>query len=617
MTNKIVRSTNLPSEKALSFFSTLKKISELLSGGDKKRGLLLLCGMALMALLDAFGIASMMPFIAIVSNANLLEQSHLLTLIYKKLNFSSLEDFQFFLGSIVFVFLILSLAFKALITYFQIRFALSCECNLGKRLVTNYLHQPYVWFLNRHSADLGRTILSEVNNVIFNGLFPCLTLLSQGLIVIALFVLLVLVDPYLAISVSVLLSGTYFLIYKLSGSLVKSLSSIGLEANKDRYTAVSEAFGGIKEVKASALEGLYISRFLNPAKQYTKSQATIQIISQVPRYALEAIAVGGMVLIVLILLSRSRDFVTILPTIALYAFAGYRLMPALQQIYHSLNQIRYTKKSVENLHFDMVNLESSERKNLDNTKIYLNHVIDISEISFKYPNSEKNAVNSISISIPAFNSIGIVGSTGGGKTTLVDIILGILEPDTGSLKVDNQVIDNKNIDQWRRSLGYVPQQIYLFDESIRANIALGIAGIGIDQAKVEAAAKKACIHDFIVNQLPEGYDTVVGERGVRLSGGQRQRLGIARALYSDPQVLIFDEGTSSLDVLTESMVMEQIKSLDRQITKIFIAHRLSTVRHCDKIYFLEDGSIKNSGTYDELLRTDKKFHSMISGGPQK
>ena len=332
------------------------------------------------------------------------------------------------------------------------------------------------------------------------------------------------------------------------------------------------------------------------------------VISQLPRFALEIITFGGMLLVLLYLMSKSGTFISALPIIALYAFAGYRLMPALQQIFNSGVQLRFTVPALNNLYYDLKSLKSHRATESQDTLLLSNN-ITLSHIHYKYPNASLTALKDISFSIRAFSTVGIVGTTGSGKTTTVDMILGLLEAQQGTLEVDGKQINYKNRRAWQRSVGYVPQKIFLTDDTIAANIAFGLDPKEINLEAVEHASKVANLHDFVVDELPLKYQTTVGENGIRLSGGQRQRIGIARALYHNPQLLILDEATSALDNLTEQAVMEAVHKLRKNITIILIAHRLSTVKKCDNILLLEKGELKAQGTFEKLIEASDRFRS--------
>jgi ATP-binding cassette, subfamily B, bacterial PglK len=592
----------------------IKKLRDLLAPRERMRAALLLVMILTMALLDMIGVASIMPFMAVLANPELVGTNTLLNSAFTAANrfgVDTTEQFLFLLGVVVFVLLVVSLAFKALTTYAQLRFTLMREYSIGKRLVEGYLHQSYSWFLSRHSADLGKNILSEVSILVYNAIIPMMTLIAQSAVAIALLGLLIAVDPVLALSLGFVLGAAYGLIFKITNGILGRDGEARVKINQDRYTAVSEAFGAAKEVKVGGLEEAYIQRFAVPAQANAKLQASAQVVSQLPRFALEAIAFGGMLLVVLYLMAQSGSFASALPIIALYAFAGYRLMPALQQIYGAVTQLRFAGPALDVLHADLMSLQPAH-PNPSQDAIALKQAITLNQIQYRYPNAPHPALKNLSLTIPAKSTVGLVGATGSGKTTTVDLILGLLDAQEGTLSVDGQAITENNRRSWQRAIGYVPQQIYLADDAVAANIAFGLDAKDIDQAAVERAAKIANLHEFVINELPQQYQTTVGERGVRLSGGQRQRIGIARALYHNPQVLILDEATSALDNLTEKAVMDAVHNLGHQITIILIAHRLSTVKACDTIFLLENGELKAQGTFEELTQANEKFRAMAA-----
>lgn len=597
--------------------NTIIKIFSFLSASDRRSFFLLFFMILLMALLDMLGVASIMPFIAVLSNPQLIETNVFLTKSYhiagSVFNVTTKEEFLFVFGVCIFILLIFSIAFKALTKYFELRFTLMREYSIGKRLISSYLHQPYSWFLNRNSSDLGSSILSEVGSIIHGSLIPLTNIVAQGSVTIALLSLLIFVDPFLAVIVGVTLSISYLIIYKLTSTFLLKIGGKRMYANQARYTLVSEAFGAAKEVKVSGLEQTYIDRFSDQARSYANYQASAQVVSQLPRFALEAIAFGGLIILVLISMSLNDNFTDALPVIALYAFAGYRLMPALQNIYASFTQLRFSSSALDNLYKDLASIKINN-DNFNSTKIAmeLKQNIKLNNIYYTYPNVSQPVLKDITLTIPSKSIVGIVGSTGSGKTTMVDIILGLLDSQQGILSVDGNPISDKNRRKWQKSIGYVPQQIYLADDTVAANIAFGVEKNNIDQACVERAAHIANLHSFIKNNLKQGYQTTVGERGVRLSGGQRQRIGIARALYHNPKLLVLDEATSALDNLTEQVVMEAINNLEGEMTIILIAHRLNTIRKCSIIFFLENGELKGQGSFDQLVKTNELFKKMAA-----
>ena len=580
-----------------------KKLLYFISTSDRKRAVVILIMILIMAFIDMIGVASILPFIAVLSSPDIIETNLYLNKAYVASGIFGIENnqqFLFVLGILVFLLLVFSLLFKALTTYLQVRFVQMCQYNLSKRLIEDYLYQPYSWFLGRHSADLGKNILSEVSEVIGKGLKPLMELIAKGMVAIAIIFLLVLVDIKLTLMAGLLFGGAYLIIFYFVRSNLNRIGAERLKNNQLRFTVVTEAFGAAKEVKVGGLEKIYIDRFSHPAYIFAKNQATGSLLAQLPRFILEAIAFGGIMLVILYLIMQTGSFNESLPIIALYAFAGYRSIPALQRIYASFAQITFSGPSISRLYNDLKSL-GKNNSNQDQDVLSLNKSISLKNIYFNYPNSSRTALKNINLNIPANTTVGFVGPTGSGKTTIIDIILGLLQSQKGTLEIDGNIITKQNVRTWQRSIGYVPQHIYLSDDTIAANIAFGTDNNDINNETVEKASKIANLHKFVSNELPEKYQTIIGERGIRLSGGQRQRIGIARALYHNPKVLILDEATSALDDETEQAVMEAINNLGKDITIIMIAHRLSTMKKCDTIFKINEGKLSDQGKYNELF----------------
>ncbi len=593
---------------------TLNKILFLLTPEERKRAILLLTMILIMALLDTIGVASIMPFIAVLTNPGIVEKNLFLQFLYEKskiFGISNVDEFIIFLGILVFFVLIISLSFKSLTIYAQLRFAQMREHSIGKRLLESYLSQPYSWSLSRNSADFSKTILSEVNLIIQQAITPMITLLANGAVAIAILILLIIVDPYIALLIICTLGLAYWIIYKLIRKYLKNIGEERLKVNQLRFTSVNEVFGAGKEVKLGGLESTYIDKFGKTSKIFAKHQASMKVLAQLPRYGIEAIGFGGMILFTLYYLLQSNSFSNALPLIALYAFGGYRILPALQQSYNSISNLRFAGPALDNLCEELKLNRKNLSKKFINTLPFEKNII-LKNISYNYPNTKQTSIKNINMEISACSIIGLVGATGSGKTTTADILLGLLEPQGGKLEVDGKVINDNNLKSWQKCIGYVPQHIFLSDDTIAANIALGFDLNNIDHNAIEKSAKVANLHEFITNELPEGYKTIIGERGVRLSGGQRQRLGIARAIYTNPKVLVLDEATSALDNLTEKFIMDSINKLRKNTTIILIAHRITTIKNCDKIFLLEDGKLTNQGSYEELINLSNLFSKYAS-----
>jgi len=585
-----------------------KKLWFLLSKEERSETLVLLVMILIMSLLDVLGVASILPFITVLGSPELVDTNPVLSWAYNYFGFTAKSDFFFFLGGLVFFTLIFSLAWKTLTQYKLLSFVFMREHSIGVRMFEGYLNQPYAWFLDRNSSELGKNLLSELRELLSKMLLPTINAISQGAVSLLMLIMLLIVDYKLALTVAAVLGLFYGTIYKAISKLLKRMGSLRYDSNRERFKVATESLFAIKEVKISGVEELYIERFNSSAKEFAKNEAQLKTITALPRYALEAIAFGGMVLVLLSILDDKNGVSQVLPTVALYAFAGYRLLPAMQALYSNLTSLRFSETIINELYKEIAGLEKIDKKQYEN--ISFSDKITLNNVSFNYPGINSNVLNNISLNIPVNSMVGFVGLTGSGKTTLIDIILGLLQPQKGSLMTDGVEINSNNIVNWQRKIGYVPQQISLIDASLAENIAFGVKKDEINMETVQNVSRIACLHDFVNNNLQDGYNSVIGERGVKLSGGQRQRVGIARALYYNPSILVLDEATSALDNTTERFVMDSIKKLGQEITIIIIAHRLSTIRDCDVIYHLDRGNIVSKGTYKELLKNDKKFSKM-------
>ena len=566
---------------------------------------------------ETFAVASVVPFIAAVSSPRTFLENPWAAWLFELGSFAETSHFLVFLGVLVLVILTISNGFAAYTTWIMERFVWQKHHVLSTQLLERYLRQPYAFFTDRNSAELSKNILSEVLVVIVGVLVPVMLLLSRGLVSLCIMVLLLLVDWKLALAVAAVLGGAYGVVYGLVQRRQGRIGEERMEANTNRFQAAAEAFGGIKESKVLRREGHFLKRFAEPSEVYSRHTSTDQMVAQLPRYALEGVAFGGILLIVIYLLVLREDFGQALPLIGLYAFAGYKLMPSLQLVFQGFTRIRFNLAPLARLHRDLV-AEGREQEVRDAETdaalpppIELRQQITLSDLSFRYPGADEWALEGINLEIPLGGAIGLVGTTGCGKTTLADVLLGLFLPTRGTLRVDDAEIDAGNVSGWQSQLGYVPQDIFLIDDTIRRNIAFGVDEEEIDDEAVRRAADAAELGE-LMEELPAGYETVVGEKGVRLSGGQRQRIGIARALYRAPSVLVLDEATSALDGVTESAVMRVVRDQDDARTVIVIAHRIRTVANCDAIYLLDRGRIVASGTYDELMRTNEAFRALAA-----
>jgi ABC-type multidrug transport system fused ATPase/permease subunit len=567
-----------------------------------------------MGFIELLGVGSIAPFISIASNPQVIHTNTYLKKIYTFFNFTTDTSFIIFFGILVIAVFTLSNLSLVGINFIIHIFSGRRRHSISMRLFEKYLRQPYIFFLNTNSAILIKSILSDVTTYVVDELICLLQLVASSIICVSIIILLIALNPYLAVITSLSLGLIYIFIFS---AIRKFLSRIGEERSVQdvfRYKYINEAFGGIKDIKIIGKEKNFLSFFSLPSKKYASSDAIYSSIIDTPKHIIETIAIGGMLTVIIFMLLAGKNITDFIPILTVYALGAYRLLPQLQKIFRSVTSIRYHFYAVENLHSAFQKTPPGIEIGAGNIpKLEFHSSIKLMDVSFSYPNTEKAIIKNQNLLIKSNTSIAFVGPTGCGKTTLVDIILGLLEPGGGKILVDNVELNNENIKNWQKNLGYVPQSIYLTDDTIRNNIAFGIPPSDIDDAMIVQSAELANIHSFIINELRDGYDTVIGERGIRLSGGQRQRIGIARAVYNNPAVLILDEATSALDTLTENAIMDAINNLSHKKTIIMVAHRITTVKGCDVIYLMEDGAITDFGGYDELYERNPAFRKMAKG----
>ncbi len=589
----------------------MKNIYLLFSKSEKRKILILLFGILIHSFIEITSIASILPFMSIVMDPSIINKNELLYILYNFLNLSTYNDFLIVMGFAVFGLILFSNIYSALIFWWITKFVQFQSYRLSKKIFNNYLSQEYIFFLNRNSSELSKNVLTEVNRVIIGVIYPMLLAASKFVILIFIIMLLLYVNPKLSLVISLTLSIVYGVVYYLAREYLRNIGELSSKATFEKYKFTDEAFNGIKDIKLRRTEEEFLKKYSQPAKDFAQYSTTSTAVSLIPRYAIETLAFGGLLLIVIFFIITSENYMEVIPLVALYALAGYKIMPALQQIYHSITQIRYNTPALEILLKDL-------KKNLSQKKEEINTVslpkiksnIQLKSVSFKYPNTDNQALENLNLKIIPNSLIAFVGKTGSGKTTLIDILLGLLPISKGEILFDEVKLNSNNLALWQKKLGYVPQNIFLTDDTIKNNIAFAVPENLIDDKKIFNAANLAELDDYISN-LPEKYNTFVGERGIRISGGQIQRIGIARALYHNPEILVFDEATSALDNVTEKNIMSSIKTLSKKKTIIIVAHRLSTIKNCDQIYLIDKGKISAQGTYDELIKSSKSFYDMV------
>jgi len=595
-----------------------RKLFVLFDAGERRQFWILLVIMALVAIAEILSMGAVLALLQVLADPGLVTTLPVLSSVYRMFGFTSAFSFQIAASAAVLLVVLASVGVKALGTYAMIRYSMMRGSAISTRLLSAYLRQPYIWFLERNSSEIGKNVLAEVDGLVGRVISPALRLVAGLLLVLSILGFLLLVDPLVTLFCGGILGLAYAMIYMRLRNRMRDAGEEMLEAYAQRFRVAQEATGGIKDVKVLGIEETYMDAYAGAARRSARATALIQVMGEMPRFALEALTFGTLLALILVLLTRSGgDISDIVPTLGIIAYSTMRLLPAVQQIYFGVSSIRSGTPSLEQIVGDFQSAQGSAQAwQAGEQPIRLERTLDLAGVSFAYPTANRPAIHALDLSIRARTTVGIVGGTGAGKTTLVDLILGLLTPDAGELRVDGTVIRGANLRDWQKTLGYVPQSIFLTDDSVAANIAFGVPRDQIDMAAVERAARIAALHDFVVSEMPQGYDTLVGERGVRLSGGQRQRIGIARALYRDPTLLIMDEATSALDNITERVVMEAVQRIRSDKTIILIAHRLTTVKGCDTIFLMDKGRLVAQGTYDELLAGNETFRRMALTGSE-
>jgi ABC-type multidrug transport system fused ATPase/permease subunit len=587
---------------------SLSKAWGILTPTERRQLLLLTPAVVGMAVLETVGVASIVPFLGLLSDPGILEGSRSLTWLYQTGNFTSRDDFFFAVGLAVLGLVTVGNTTSAMTTWGLLRFSWMRNHTLSTRLLRAYLQQPYTFFLEQNSANLGKNLLSEVQAVVTGVLVQGVQLSARAVVALGVSMALFFLDPLMAVGILVVFGGVYGTLFVAVRRNVSRSGRERIVLNQQRHKTAHESLAGVKELKLYGLEPVAVAQFSMVSEALATRQASNAVIAQIPRYALETIAFGGVLLIVLYLLRAGRRLEDVLPVLGLYAFAAYRLLPALQTIFAGLTALRFNLGALDVLYADLVEREAMTSVSLSAKSVRFDTAVALEHVSFRYRAAVRPTLEHIDLTISAGEWVAIVGPTGAGKSTLVDLLLGLLAPDEGCVRVDDVSLDDDAARLgWQSNVAYVPQQIFLVDDTVLRNIAFGLPDKDIDRERAIAAARIAQIDGFVQNELPQGYDTPIGECGVRLSGGQRQRIGIARALYRQPRLLVLDEATSALDNATEAAFFAALHSSHHETAVISIAHRLSTTRDFDRIVVLERGRIVDTGTFPELEARSAHF----------
>lgn len=594
-------------------FQLIKELFFLLTDDQRKRFYKLQALVILMAFGEVVGISSIGPFMALVGDISLLEKNNILAQAYQLSGMVNPYDFLYALGVAVLGFLGVASMISMIATWRLSLFAFKVGTEIADRLYRHYIGQRWLFHASGSSANLTKQVSTESIRVTAQVILPLMQMNAR--IALACFISLgmLIYNPLVAIIGVIVFFSAYFILFKLVRiSLSKNGISIS-DMSMKRFRLMNEGFGGIRDILLLGRSKYYIESFEESGNILARASGVNNALAYVPRYLMELLSFAAMIGLILFLIKYNQgDLGKVLPVLAIYGLASFKLLPALQQIYASISEIKGNISAFEAIKTDLVKSKQTSCLN-NNVAIEESFApkksIILKDINFCYPGKSKAALNNLSITIPANNFVGLVGPSGAGKSTLIDLLLGLIKPDSGELLIDDTVISDKNCRSWQNSIGFVPQSIFLSEGTIAENVAFGISEKDINYEQVTKVITLARLED-VVNQLPLGLKTKVGERGVQLSGGQRQRVGIARALYGEASVLVFDEATSSLDGITEKLVMDAIHELTGQKTIIMIAHRLKTVEKCNVIFYLNNGQVKNVGTYDQLLENDINFREM-------
>ena len=573
----------------------ISKLKVLLDKKQKRQMVGIVILMLIGGVLESLGIAMIAPVMQVVIDPQKVEESKILSGVYNLFNLSSTTQ----LAALIMVALILVFVIKNVFLYFmnvvQLRFVYTNQFATSRRMMINFMQRPYEYYLNADTTVIQRNITSDVNNL-YALILSCLQLISEIIVFVCLVVILLSQDARMTLTIATLLVIVLLVIkYFIKPVMVKAGQD-----NQDYYSGlykwIYESVTGIKEIKVADKENYFINGYADCGAGYVNAVQKYNLYNSTPRLLIETIAIAGMVGYMLVVMLSGTSITTLLPQLTVLAAAAARLLPSANRINNYLTSIAYFEPFLDNvsdnlqmeIHDESISYNSDDyRVKTAVTKLPVTKTIRMEDITYKYPGTDKLILDKATMEIPVGKSVGIVGTSGAGKTTIVDVLLGLLEPENGRILADGVDV-NTNYQGWLKNIGYIPQTIFMTDSTIRKNVAFGVPDDEIDDNKVWQALKEAALDEF-VKELPEGLDTQIGERGIRLSGGQRQRIGIARALFEDPEVLVLDEATSALDNDTEAAIMDSINRLHGRKTLVIIAHRLQTIEKCDMIYSIGEG----------------------------
>ena len=581
-------------------FDLLRDLGFLLNRRERIQAAALLFVMLVGALLEMLGVGAIPAFVTLLTNPHAVTQSGLGRRLFPLLGTGSAESIALRAAAALLVLFVAKNVFLVVLVWAQARYVFNRTVSVARRLFSAYLHAPYLLHVQRNSAELLRNANEQATEAVVAGLLPVLSLAMEGFTVTAILLLLLSIEPLTSLAAFVILGGTSFLFLRFLRARMLRLGEHMHCHRVKMIQTVNEGLGSIKVTKTLGREAAFVNRYAVAAWEFARAGRLRQVMAEVPRLLLETVGVAGLLAVAGLLLIQGRSAARIVPTLALLAVAVVRMIPAFNKIMAALNTLRYGRFALTTVVHDLRTLPEVLKIPPVRSRPFRSE-IRLESVGFTYPGTTIPVLLDVSMVIPRGSVIGLIGPTGAGKTTLIDIVLGLLQPTSGHVLVDGDDLWAR-LGGWQGQVGYVPQDVFLADDTIRRNVAFGLPDEEIDEDAVRYAIEAAQVREF-VDRLPAGLETYVGERGVRLSGGQRQRIGIARALYHAPQALVMDEGTSALDYETEEFVMQAVERLRATCTIVLVTHRLASTRYCDSVYTMNRGRIVGVCSPGEVVST--------------
>ena len=576
--------------------------------------------MLLGAIFEALGVGLVFPFIAVVSDPGIVETNATLSRVFLATGLETHREFVISASLVLLLLFVVKNLYVAFQQYAQFAFAYRSQVRLSRRLLSHYLRSPYMFHLRRNSAELLRNVNSEVLWVFNHVVVPLLVVASESLVVLFVALFLVWMAPVATLWAFLVLGGASGLFYWIIRRKARNHGKAQQKYMGQMIQWVNQGLGSIKDTQVKGKEDYFIDQYTRSSEAYAHANIYLKTVSALPRLTIEVFGVGAILLTSAVMVAQGRDLVSVLPYLGVFAMAAFRMMPSINRIITSLTGMRFFASSVDAVYDDLVaapptpktlpsrSTGAGERPSAGPSGD-LRAAIEVDHVTFDYGERNDVALADVTLRIERGSAIGFAGTSGSGKSTLIDIILGLLKPQSGAILVDGVGIE-ADLASWQRSIGYIPQSTYLLDDTIRRNVAFGLVDSEIDDARVWESLRAARLGEFVAG-LGGGLDMTVGENGVRVSGGQKQRLGIARALYTDPDVLVLDEATSALDAETEREITSEVIEMKGDKTLLIVAHRLATLSDCDTIFLVNEGQITSSGTYEQLRATDSYFQSLL------